>query len=262
MPPVGDERRGAAAQADRPGKADAGDGAFDMAPRRRKAERNDFDRQRKRPEHWDQLGRIGDHRHPLRGRGDDLLAQERAAAALDQPELRIDLVRPVDRQIELGDVIQRRERNAEAPCLLLGRPGRPDAHDLKTALDRSPTRSTNWRAVVPLPRPSFIPGLTSSSARRAASRFRRSLSAAAVMTSLILVCPRLPPARTRARNPRANISGMASHATGSRGERGLNVALPGDASEGKRLALALGREPTFARRRARPRTYASRSSAR
>ena len=122
--PVGDERRGPAAQADRAGEAEAGEGAFDMAARRREAEGNDLDRQRKGAEHANQLGRIGDHRHPLRGRGDDLLAQQRAAAALDQSQLRIDFVRSVDRQIELRKLVQRRERNAEAPCLLLGRLGR------------------------------------------------------------------------------------------------------------------------------------------
>ena len=87
MSPVGDERRGPAAQADLAGEIEPRESAFDMPPRGRQAERNDLDRQRKGPERPHQFARIDDHRHPLRGGGDDLLAQERAAAALDQPEL-------------------------------------------------------------------------------------------------------------------------------------------------------------------------------
>ena len=71
--------------------------------------------------------------HAPRRRGDDLLAQQRAAAAFDQPELGIDFVRPVDRQIELRHVVERRERNAKRLRLRLGRLRGRDAADIKAA---------------------------------------------------------------------------------------------------------------------------------
>jgi hypothetical protein len=106
-----------------------------MPPRRRQAKRNDLDGQRKGAELMDELGGIGDDDHPFRGCGDDLLAQQRAPAALDQPKLGIDLVRPVDRQIELQKLVQRRYRNAEAFCLPLGCFGRGDAANVETGFD-------------------------------------------------------------------------------------------------------------------------------
>ena len=75
VPAVGDERRGIAAQPHRSSQPELGEGALDMAPRRREAERNDLDRQRKGAELRDKLLRIRDHRHPPRRRGDDLFSQ-------------------------------------------------------------------------------------------------------------------------------------------------------------------------------------------
>ena len=109
-----------------------------MPPGRRKPERNDLDRQRKGAEPRDDLGRIRDDDHPLRGGGDDLLAQQRAAAALDQPELGIDLVGTVDRQIELWDLVQKLRRNAERLRLRLGRFGSGDAANVETGRDPLP----------------------------------------------------------------------------------------------------------------------------
>jgi hypothetical protein len=56
----------------------------------------------------------GDHDHPVRRRGDDLLAQQRAAAALDEIERGIDLVGAVDGEIEPVDLVQRGQTNAAA----------------------------------------------------------------------------------------------------------------------------------------------------
>ena len=92
----------------------------------------------KAPSSGDELGRIRDNHHPFRGGGDDLLAQQRAAAALDQSELGIDFVRPVNGQIELQKVVQRGDRNAEAPCLTLSRFGSGDASNVKTRFDSLP----------------------------------------------------------------------------------------------------------------------------
>ena len=65
-----------------------------------------------------------------------------------------------------------------------------DATHLEPAATLSPRRSTKWRAVEPVPRPRRMPGSTRSSARLAASRFRRSLSSirAHVFPSVIWPC--------------------------------------------------------------------------
>src|SRR5580704_18658157 len=106
-----------------------------MAPGRREAKWNDLDRQWKRAEPWHELGRIGDDDHALRGRGDDLLAQQRPAAALDQTELGIDFVGPVDRQVELRNVVKCSERNAKRLRLRGRRLGGRDTADVEPCFD-------------------------------------------------------------------------------------------------------------------------------
>ena len=56
-----------------------------------------------------------------RRRGHDLLAQQRAAAALDQGQIGRDLVGAVDGQIELGRLVERGQRDAEPLGLGAGR---------------------------------------------------------------------------------------------------------------------------------------------
>ena len=57
----------------------------------------------------------GDHRHAMvRGGRDDLLAQQCASAALDHPELAVDLVGTVEIDVEGGDVVQLVDRDSEA----------------------------------------------------------------------------------------------------------------------------------------------------
>src|SRR5580704_12323622 len=106
-----------------------------MAPGRREAKWNDLDRQWKRAEPRHELGRIGDDDHALRGGGDDLLAQQRPAAALDQTELGIDFVGPVDRQVELRNVVKCSERNAERLRLRGRRLGGRDTADIEARFD-------------------------------------------------------------------------------------------------------------------------------
>ena len=72
------------------------------APRRAEPERHDLDRQRKAAERRHPFALVGDHDHACRGGRHDLLAQQRAAAALDQGEIGIDLVGAVDGQVEIG----------------------------------------------------------------------------------------------------------------------------------------------------------------
>ena len=83
-----------------------------------------------------QLGFVGDHQHPFRRRsGDDLLAQQRAAAALDQAELRVDLVGAVDIEVELGLVVECHQRDAELARELGGPLRGGHADDLEAAAD-------------------------------------------------------------------------------------------------------------------------------
>ena len=62
----------------------------------------------------DRLRRVGDHDEALGRRGDDLLARVGAAAALDQPAVRGDLVGAVDRDVEPVEPVERLDRDARA----------------------------------------------------------------------------------------------------------------------------------------------------
>ena len=143
MAPVSDEGRGCAAQADRAGEAEIRESALDMAPCRREAERDDLDRQRKGAETGHEFARVGDHRHAPRGRGDDLLAQERAAAALDQPAAR-DRSRPRRR---LSDRVRAARRASRAGCrALLPAPRSPPRSPRSGCRDRPrPSRRRDRR---------------------------------------------------------------------------------------------------------------------
>src|SRR5439155_16075986 len=59
-----------------------------------------LDRDRATPQSADQLGLIRDQHESAAGVSDDLLPQQCPAASLDTVEGRVDLVRPVDRQVE------------------------------------------------------------------------------------------------------------------------------------------------------------------
>ena len=89
----------------------------------------------KAPSRGTSLVEFGDDDHALRGGGDDLLPQQRAAAALDQIELGIDFVGPVDGQIEFRNVVESSERNAERLRLRFCRLRSPDAADIETRFD-------------------------------------------------------------------------------------------------------------------------------
>ena len=64
-----------------------------------------------------------------RRRGDDLLPQVGAAAALDQPAVGRDLVGPVDRDVEALEAAELLDRDAQPPRLFLGRDRGRDAAD-------------------------------------------------------------------------------------------------------------------------------------
>ena len=85
------------------------------------AKLRDLDRHRKlgAAEAADHLG-VVDDAHKERARHlDHLFAQQRAAAALDDVEVGVDLVGAVDRDVELGLRVERRERDAELLGLLV-----------------------------------------------------------------------------------------------------------------------------------------------
>ena len=71
----------------------------------------------KRPEHVDQFGIISNYHHAGGRRRHNLLAQQRAPAALDQAQARADLVGAVDREVEFRRFIQGRQRNSMGVCL-------------------------------------------------------------------------------------------------------------------------------------------------
>ena len=112
------------------------------------------------PSVCDQLALVGNHDHALRRRRDDLLAQQRAAAALDQAQLVVDLVGAVDGQVEIRLVVERRQRDAEALGLRRVASEVGTQTTFRPSSTRSASSSTNCSAVEPVP-------------SRAASRPRR-----------------------------------------------------------------------------------------
>ena len=79
------------------------------------------------------LRAVGDDDHALARGGDDLLPQESPAAALDQAQVVVELVGAVDRQVEVGRLVEGRQGNALALRLVAGRLGGGNAHDLQAA---------------------------------------------------------------------------------------------------------------------------------
>lgn len=112
------------------------------------AEQVHFHRQRKGAQGLDVLGGVGNHDHAVACDRDDLLAQQRGTAALDEAQASIDLVGPVDGEIEFGQVFEGGERDALA---LAGDAGRlrgrhaghfePRAHALTQQLDEGRGRA-------------------------------------------------------------------------------------------------------------------------
>ena len=113
--------------------ADVGGKRGDHVAGRREAEGHDLERQREGAQGLDLLGGVGDDDHAAGRGGNDLLAQQGAAAAFDQAQLAVDLVGTVDGQIEKRQIVQRRHADAESLGLRLRRRGGGDTNDLETA---------------------------------------------------------------------------------------------------------------------------------
>ena len=120
----------------RPGTSCRGNGLFHGSAGRRGAERRDLDRQRKAAKGRHPFDFVGDHDHSRGRRGNDLFAQQRAAAALDQGQIRRDLIGAVDGQIEFRRLVERGQRNAKPLGLRRGSP-----REVGTAMTSRPPRT-------------------------------------------------------------------------------------------------------------------------
>jgi hypothetical protein len=81
---------------------------------------NDLDGQRKFAEDGNKFCGVRNHYHFLRGGRDYLLAQQRAAAAFDQAQMRIEFIGAVDGDIDDGMLVERGQRNAGGARLIGG----------------------------------------------------------------------------------------------------------------------------------------------
>jgi hypothetical protein len=85
-----------------------------------------------------------DDEAPRRG-GDHLLTQERAAVPLDHVQMRVDLVRAVDREIDRGPAVEGDQRDAQLARERRGSLRGGDAGDAETGLRRAPERMDERR---------------------------------------------------------------------------------------------------------------------
>ena len=95
----------------------------------------DLDRQMERADLVDQLALVHDPDDFLGHRCNNLFAVERAAAALDGVELRVDLVHAVDREVDVVQLVDGEQRDAQLTRLRLGGLGGRDRLDLEAVLD-------------------------------------------------------------------------------------------------------------------------------
>ena len=137
------------AEIERAGRLEAVDGRPHRPQRRPGTERRDLHRQRETAEDGHAFALVGDDDHARRGRRHDLFAQEGAAAAFDQRQIGRDLVGAIHGDVELGQFVERGERNAPLLGVVArGLRGRdPDhveavAHPLPEKLDEMPGSRT------------------------------------------------------------------------------------------------------------------------
>jgi len=130
---------------------------LDHAARRGEAEGHHLDGERKPPERLHQFAIVGDDHH-LIGRGrHDLLAQQRTASALDQPQLIVDLIGAIDGEMQVRRVVERGQRNAKPLGLRTRRLGCRHAKHLESGGDFNSQRLDEARrgraGAEPQPRP-------------------------------------------------------------------------------------------------------------
>ena len=83
----------------------------------------------------DELGLVHDPDDFLGHGSDNLLTVQCAAAALDGVELRVDLVYAVDREVNVVELVDGEQRDAQLTRLRLGSLGGRDRLNLQTVLD-------------------------------------------------------------------------------------------------------------------------------
>ena len=94
---------------------------LDREARRREPEVDDLDGEREaRAEALGALRRVDDDHLACARLRDELLAEQRAATALDEVELRVDLVGAVDRDVDLPRHVVGEQRDPDAPGLVRG----------------------------------------------------------------------------------------------------------------------------------------------
>ena len=157
---------GLAGTSRQPGGGERGEGV--LGP-----EAEDLERHR-RVQRLDELVRGGDDDEAPRRGGDDLLARVGGAAALDEPAGGVDLVGPVDRDVQLAEGVERLDVESERPGGLLGGRRRGRAAQGQAALGERREQEGDRQ---PVPRPTRAPSGTSRAAARAAASFRASMVA-------------------------------------------------------------------------------------
>ena len=213
--------------------------------RLRPAEGDDLDRQRRaRAELIDALFG-GRHQHVVvAGEGDELLAQQRAAAALDGVERGIDLVGAIDAEVEALD--RRRGWSAECPdrgpALRCGRRSGPG--EISPSATRRPSSRMTASAVEPVPRPTSMPGATRSAAATASRRRRSASSTSGVSTTELAAASSSTSQQSllSGRAGRINCAGKVAGSSGPSSTASSVSALPGPPTRKRisRPALSTG----------------------
>ena len=108
---------------------------FDFAADKRQRERDDFDRYGETAEHRNLFAGIGDYDQFARSRCYNFFVKESAAATFDQVEMGVEFVGAIDRDVDMLDFIEVRERNAELSGHLSGVNRSGDAADLESGFD-------------------------------------------------------------------------------------------------------------------------------
>ena len=261
LPAVGDEaarRPASAARCRGPARPRAAQHLLDRRPRRASPKGTTSTGSGKAPSAVDLLGRVGDDDHPVASRGDDLLLQKRAAAALDQVQRRIELVRAVDGQVEPAAP----SRSASGmPSARASRP-RPRMWARRSAAAPSRTRG---RARAPVRRggpgaqPTPMPSSTKSQARIGGGAFggviASSVIGALIRGILVPICGAVGEGSDAgaARFPRRPSRRSARDARLGRGPAG--VAASADSAPRQRLRCPAPRQQHQHPRAVEPQTH-------
>ncbi len=93
---------------------------FELPPRHLPAERCNFDRKGEFPQTLHQFAMVYDNNIVYRGRSDDLFPEQGSAAPLDQVQLFVHLIGPVDRQVDMIHIRKGQNRDSRLSGQRLG----------------------------------------------------------------------------------------------------------------------------------------------